>query len=741
MKGKFLRVIAAAAVVSFALPAFSQDYVSVPDPLENTARMANRRTAIRCFNLAKDYAMEGRWEDVVSQISMGLSYDQTVSDLWYMLAVAERNMMKNKGVACAYLERALKENSWVDYNRDATRVFYADILCDTQRYADVFAVIDGNAKYAGNPCYVNAPYIYSADAEYVRAKAYYRLGDQTSLNMARVKIDSARRMYPSDIRFPQVFFKYENPSLVNADVSRIARFFIAQIMEQKGAYYDENSTELTTELEIMSIPFADPQSRDYMLRSFNARGLKHPLYAVLALQYNLISDRQALDYIARFAVSQISYDALSDFLSLLEDEQVKSLAASYLGAYNGLIGKDTDGDKIMNLYVHYNRGRPQTVYYDKNQDGVYEWSVDCDYGTPVGGKLYSERMEFTWGRYPELRTVDFKDELSGKSVQSYTLVAGGLSWSPLKMIADKNLSARAGFNFYFPVLNTDYVSSSGLSEADVYKKTPAGGIDTASLFNAASSITVPSGEREGAEITFSILYGKIQMARYTQGKKMYAQAEFDNGIPVLRVLDANDDGVFETTEIYGIDKNGDMEVHTLKDEQAIMENLFGLPSVGSQYYLRMIQVDSGVPDTIPDFTEEYLERGGKISSWDTDGDGSWDIRYYRHPAPKGVSDAAVVEETMFFGKNSDLIRVICEDGVPVSVKTPVDELPISEDSTYRFYWIGTKGNSSQAKSVIQALNRKNLSGDSIVVTVNGVDIQAIRLDGVNYGIILNGSTF
>ena len=740
MKVKIFLTIAAVTLVSFASPVFSQDYVSRPDPLEDSARMANRRTAIRCLTLAKDYALQGEWESVVSQISMGLSYDGAVSDLWYMLAVAEKNLGKTKAVASAYLERALKENTWVDYNRDAARVFYADILCDTQRYADVFPVIDGNAKYAGNPCYVNAPYIYSADAEYVRAKAYYRLGDQTSLEMARVKIDTARRMYPSDIRFPQVFFKYENPSVVNADVSRMARLFIAQIMDHKGAYYDENSTELTTELEILCIPFADAQSRDYMLRSFNARGLKHPLYAVLALQYNLISDRQALDYISRFADSQISYDALSDFLSLLEDEQVKSLTTSYLKAYNGLIGKDTDGDKIINLYVQYSRGRPQTVYYDKNQDGVYEWSVDCDFGTPVGGVLYSERMEFTWGRYPDLRTVDFRDE-TGANVQSYTLVPGGLQWSPLRMVADKNLSAKAGFTFYYPVLNTDYVSSAGLAESDVSKRTPRDGIDTAKLFNAASSITVPSGEREGASITFSILYGKIQLARYYQGKKQYAQAEFENGNPVLRVVDANDDGVFETTEIYGIDKTGEMDVHTLRDEQAIMENLFGLPSVGSQYYLKMIQVDSGVPDTVPDFTEEYLARGGKISSWDTDGDGSWDIRYYRHSMPKNEPEAPVVEETMFFGANSDLIRVVSENSVPVSVKTAFEELPISEDAIYRFYWIGVKGNSAQAKAVIQALNKKNITGDSIVVSVNGVDIQAIRLDGVNYGIILNGNTF
>ena len=44
----------------------------------------------------------------------------------------------------------------------------------------------------------------------------------------------------------------------------------------------------------------------------------------------------------------------------------------------------------------------------------------------------------------------------------------------------------------------------------------------------------------------------------------------------------------------------------------------------------MIQIDRD-GDTVPDFSEEYLADGGKITAWDFDGDGNWDVRYKKYP--------------------------------------------------------------------------------------------------------------
>lgn len=720
MRNKLLSVLAASVALFVAAPCvFAQNYYG--DPLDDSARMANRRTALRCLSLAKDYAAKNNWASVMTQISLGLTYDDTVSDLWYMLAVAENNQGKTKAVVGSYVERAIDENCWLDYNRDAARILYADILCDTSRYADVFAVLDGNGRYIENESYVNGPYVYSADAEYIRAKAYYRMNDATSMAQARAKVDAARKLYPNDIRFPTLFFTYENPDVVNSDVARIAKLFISQIMETSGGYYEDNSTAATTELEVLAMPFAEPATRSVMIRSFRARGLRHPRFAAIAMKNSVLTEQQALDYIFDFADSNISYDVLLNFLSALTKDDVKKNAGAYLVSYNGLIAKDTDGDGVCNLYVQYQRGRPQTAYYDKNQDGVYEWSANCDFGSPVSGTVYSQKMDFTWGKFPSLRTVTIHDA-KGNVKENYSLVAGGLNWSPFNMVVDFEILKCTGVSFYVPILNDD---ENGGTE-----------IDRMALVKAASSVTVPSSEKKNATITFSVLSGEIQTAKYMQGNVQYAYAEFADGNPVLRVVDMDEDGIYETTEFYGIDKNGEMEVHALEDERVIMTNLFGTPSNSSPYYLRMIQVDTANHDTVPDFTEEYLPRGGRITSWDNDGDGSWDVRYVRRSATKGAKNEPVVEEAMFFNSNSDLVKVVSRDGVPVSVSTAVESFEISEDDTYRFYWIGAKGSLSLTRMALQALNANGQQGCCVMVSDKAHRVLAVRIGEQNFGMII-----
>lgn len=719
---RFLHVAATVLALSLvSLPVSGADYYGSGDSLEDSAYMANRRTALRCLTLAKDYAAAANWNSVVSQVSMGISYDSHISDLWYMLAVAANNQGKTKAVVASYVERAINEAQWVDYNRDAARILYADILSDTLRYADVFAVLDGDARYSMNECYVNAPRIYSSDADYIRAKALYRLGDPASVEQARKKIDDARKMYPADIRFPILFFTYENPAVVNADMTRIARIFIAQILEHSGAYYDGHSAASTTEMEILAVPFADAQTRTYLLRSFSARGLRHPRYAILAQQYGLLTQKQALEYIEDFADSQISYDVLTSFLAGITDADVKKSAASYLKAYNGLIARDTDGDKIRNLYVQYERGRPQSVYYDRNQDGVYEWSIDCDFGTPVKGSVYSQRMDFTWGAFPSLRTVRFKKE-DGSVDQSYSLVPGKAQWTPLRMVLNQEIGRPAGVSFYFPEINE------GQEE-----------LGSALLLDAASSITVTSSERKDSTIEFIVLDGQIQIARYMQGNRQYAQAEFVNGVPSLRVVDSNGDGVYETTEFYGEDTTGQMETHSLEEEQTIMTNLFGKPSNGAGYYLRMIQIDTGKPDTISDFTEEYLPRGGKITSYDTNGDGSWDVRAVRQSRNAEDPSAPVVEEALFFDANNDLVRITSENGIPVQVTVGLKSEAVIEDDSFRFYWIGEKGSPALAKKALQTLNAQNTQGKSMIVSTSDGSEEAlvIRIGELNCGKLIH----
>ena len=94
------------------------------------------------------------------------------------------NLGEKKSAVLPLVVTALTEAEWVDYNRDGARILYSDILCTSRQFTQSLSVIDSD------------PFIYSADAEYIRAKAYYCLGDSESVSKARSRLDSARRVYP-----------------------------------------------------------------------------------------------------------------------------------------------------------------------------------------------------------------------------------------------------------------------------------------------------------------------------------------------------------------------------------------------------------------------------------------------------------------------------------------------------------------------------------------------------------------
>src|SRR5574344_481634 len=165
---------------SFVFIAIVLLLINVLPGFADSASQANRRTALRCLSNAKDYASEKQWKAAASQAVLGLQYDDSISDLWYVEAIAENELENTKAVVLSLVTNALTKSEWVDYNRDSARILYADILCDIGRYSEVPGILDAK------------PVLFSADAEYIRAKAYYRMKDEASIQTARNKIDTAR---------------------------------------------------------------------------------------------------------------------------------------------------------------------------------------------------------------------------------------------------------------------------------------------------------------------------------------------------------------------------------------------------------------------------------------------------------------------------------------------------------------------------------------------------------------------
>ncbi len=682
----------------------AQTYDSFDSGALNSANLANRKTALRCLELAKNYSAKKQWTLAVSQAELGLSYDNKIADLWYILAVSKTGMGESKNNVLQLVTKSLYSGEWLDYNRDSARVLYADILSDTLRGEQAIEVLDSK------------PVIFSADAEYIRAKSYYRIGQKEN---ARLKIDTARKMYPDDIRFPLLFFTYEDSKDTDEFVVKTASNF-----NQRIRLYGNGAPELDAELQIKAAGFAFGEEQERMLKSFNARRYRHPLYAILAYQNNLLTPQKALSYMASFADSRVDFDLFNQFFNILaesKDSEVMEKSKEYLAQYSGILCFDTDGDKINNMEVKFTRGRPATIVYDQNQDENNEFIVACDFGVPVHADVNYNHFSVEWENYPYLSTAVFHGSDNSELVK-FNIIQNELAWSPVSIEYNQFIYDEFGVEFYIPSYAKNQVP-----------------LTTKLLVDKCYNYQLKSRERKNALITYIVLDGHTQLAEYTMNGKLYAQAEFQNGVPAIRIVDADDDGVFETTEFYGFTKDVDLMIQTSEEEKAIMTNLFGLPSTGEGFYLSKIQIDRN-KNTIPDFIEEYMAFGEKFTSWDTNEDGLWDVQYHRLPRVKDSQGRLdpLVEESSFYDIKKDLmITVRAVDGVPSKVISGDQNLEVIKDKENDFYWIGQAGGEFDAQICVNELNALGNQGECIVVTTKENKILCVRVGNYLYGKIVH----
>ena len=661
-----------------------------------TASSANRKTAVRYLKVSEQYSAEKNWQAAKSNAETGLAYDDSIADLWYVRAVSSMMSGAPKYQVIPLVVKSLTEAQWVDYNRESARVLYADLLCSTREFDQSLTVLDAE------------PFIYSADAEYIRSKNYYNLGTKDALEKARAKIDAARRIYPDDKRFAELFFRYEyNLGGRTEENKKIADSFISLISSYKNT---------SPKLEIYAALFASSEQKVRMLKSFNARSLKSPLYAVAALEEKLMEQTRALDYFYAFADESIDFVVLKKFASLLSDPECVREFGEYLNAYNGTLFIDTDGDLTFNLKVVYNRGRPQQIFYDEKQDDQDEWTCECDFGVPNKVFLTQGNLCIEYGSWPSLSKAVFLAESTDSYKLEFNLVSETLFWTPFDIVADTELKSSFSVDFFVPKIPSVVPEISGEQ-----------------LLASCSSYTMPSKERTGSYIKVSALDGVAQLARYYANDVMYAQTYFKGGLPVFRSVDMDGDGLFETTETYGFSSNRRQNFISEQDEIQIMTNLFGEGDSGTGIYVKMIQIDSN-GDTIPDFTEEYTEGQGKISSWDLNNDGNWDVRYVKYPM---AQDGTLLEESLFHQPfNNAVVTVLLRNGVPVKVSEDGKEFAVVKSADFDLYWVGNVGSKKDAEKILKFVNQNTDQGVCTIVDGESRRILAVRIGRYIFGELL-----
>ena len=662
---------------------------------QNSAASANKNTALRCLKLAENCLVGSDWQNALNQAELGLSYDDSISDLYYIKAAAQLNLGGTKAEALRVIASAFERSSWAGYTKNGARIFLADLLSDTGLYEESLSVLNSE------------PFIYSADAEFIRIKNYYRTGTSESVKDARLRLNSDRRVYPSDSRFPEIFFMFESLFLGEAERNGI-QYEIPEIVSTIAASYISKLPDYSNrnlEMELLAANFAREEDKLRLIKAIDAKNQSlSDLLATSALRAGIYSDAEAFDMFFEASANEFSLDSLETFIALLSDQEVIERAAQALADFTGTLYIDENMDLQYEFTVQYENGRPSYIKYDSNNDGETELYSSCDFGAPVFVYFNSSRQQFFYNDFPKVSKVSYSDQNV-----VFNFLHDDYIFSPFDFIID-NVFARTGVNFYIP----------GISK-EIALPLPQ------EILTRASSFERPVSERDNAHIVYTLSDGHIVFAEFFENNARYAYCDFSKEDSLVRTVDYDNDGSFETTELYAQITEGQEGLKTEENDR-IISSVFNFIDNRNDIYLRKIQIDHN-SNTFAEFSEEYLEYGGKITIWDNDDNGLPDCQYIRYPQKQGES---LIEETLYFDTNGlQILSLTTADGIPVKMNANGSEVMVYAGDASNIYWIDQKGSADEESAVIEHISKEIIQGSISIFDYEETRLSVIKV-GENY---------
>ena len=659
-----------------------------------SANSANRKTAERCLSLSENFMLNSDWQNALNQAELGLAYDDSISDLFYVKAASLSNLGARKTDVIETIKESFQKDNWINYTKNSARILYADMLCDTGLYDQSLAVLDAQ------------PLLYSADSEFIRIKNYYRLGTMDSITQARTRLNSSRKIYPKDERFPKLFFMFELAFMSYADrsgadyeipelVKTIANSYIASIPD-----YSNNSIDS----EIIALLFCEKEEQQRLLKAVGEKNQNSPLFAFAGLKAGIISEEKAFNLFFDSSDNTYTLSLLEEFGMLLQDPDLIQNFSDRLNSLEGSLYIDNDLDLQEELVVTYERGRAHTISYDKNNDGKIELYAVCDFGSPISVSFADSSIDMYYDFFPDVGRV--VDNTNGNI---YHFLTNEYSYNPFDMTVD-TLFSRFAVDFYIPLINDE------IDYPDEYM-----------LARNASSVELATTEREASKVNYTVFEGRPVFAVFMNYGSRYAYATIENGYPFVRYVDSDNDGSYETSETYDMDNE---HKYTSESDVQLVKNVFGSNTFSEKLYLKSIQIDRN-GDTRIEFLEEYLGNNGKISTWDTDEDGVFDYQYVRYPDSQ---DKILREETIIYNQNGqEYISLQNENGIPVGLRYEGKDVAIVNGERENCFWIEKAADYQTEQTIFMSFNAE--------LTAGAVRIVQLEPAGRRFSIIRIGNAF
>lgn len=668
---------------------------------QNSYETANKNTAIRCLKLAENCLLNGDFENALKQAELGLAYDNNVSDLFYVKAAAEINLNEKKSDVLEEIKKAFECDNWVNYKKNAARILYADLLCDTDDYELSMQILD------------EEPLIFSADAEFIRIKNLYRIGTENSIENARLKLNSAVRVYPADERFANLFFMFETALFKNAKILN-KNYEIPQIVQVISNFYIPKLPDYegkNPEIELFASFFASEQTKNRLVRAIDSKEQTvHPLMAVAGLQAGLYSQEQAFNLFFETVCDSVLLSDLEYFALQITEPQVETLFIEKLLNFNGTIFIDSDLDLQNEIEINYLSGRPVTIKCDLNNDDNIELYAECDFGSPYFVDFMQDSCKIYYENFPNVSKINFNKENQNAT---FNFFADDFSFMPFSM-KKNSVFEDFGLDFYVPDISKDEF----ILQYDEF-------------YNKAISVEYPVSERENAKIVYTVSGGENISAVFLQGEKNYAFCNLSK-MPFSRFVDFDNDNYFETAEIYdriGVAESAEEQAQneSLCDDDFIL-SVFGqnfIKNAQNKIYLKKINIDRNA-NSFYEFSEEYLPYNGKICYWDNDDNGIIDCKYTRFAQKDGEP---LKEESVFYDKDGNVVVIInFIDKIPIKMFEGETEVLINAGKNKNFYWLDNSQSAELEDKILNSVKTSILQGAVTVLELDNLRFSVIKAE-------------
>ena len=674
----------------------AQSSVEAAQTISPEVSASNTRIAERYLNSAEKYLFAENWNSAFSQAELGLHYDNTISDLYYIKALAMTKKGEKRADVYAVIKQAIEKDKWTNYNRNGARILYGDILSDLGLYDESLTVLD------------QKPFIYSADAEFIRIKNYYRMGTADSISQARAKLNSVRKVYPADTRFPKLFFIFEMLFMNRAEMDSASNYEIPEIVKSISTDYinripDYDNNDIDT--EVMALLFADGQQQTRLLKAVGEKNSNSPLYAYAGLKTGILSEEKAYNLFFESSADNYNLDLLKAFTALIQNEGLRANLHDRLNSFTGTLFVDEELDLRIELTIQYERGRPVKVSYDADNDDVLDLHAEYDFGVPVRLEFHNADMTLEYNSYPAVKQIEMNEQK-----MLFNFLDKDFSYEPFDMTAEK-LFTQFNVNFFIPYVNRE------VTVPEEYM-----------LAKKASSVVVKTNERRNSEVKYSVYDGMPVYAAFYEGSRRYAYASMEAGYPFVRYVDTDGDEYFETIESYDFS----FSKKFISDEsKQLVNNVFGDNVFSADMFLLSVEIDRN-GNTINEFKEEYTAYNGKKTFWDNDDDGHWDCAYIRH---SDDSNSGVLrEEAIFYDKKgNEIVSLVSENGTPSLISYMGNQYPVIPGEKKSLYWLEQKGD-SECEEIIEKDNWKGYLNGAVklIEYKDNVRLFVIRIDSSVY---------